>query len=139
MPVSKHERRRRIFLAARTVFVGTSARLCDNTAIKSVISKYSATFQSLKQSFGEIVVLDVIRGLLENGILESGQKAKLAFPELYQPSPARNLQHDASEQEAARSEVGAMDEALRSERDTLERYQGGPVIDVTGCSLISGK
>lgn len=136
-PASKSERRRRIFLAARTKFVGSSARIRDRAAIKTVISKDPATFQSLKQSFGDIVVVDIIWSLLDSGIFESELKAKLAFPELYQPSPARNLQHDASEQEAAQSEAEALDEASRSDIDIYEHYQGDQRIDAAGCNFIA--
>ena len=134
---SKLERRRMIFLAARTVFVGTMARVRDRAAIKTLMSRHSAAFKSLKQSFGEIIVVDVIWSLLDSGIFESKSKAKLAFPELYQPSPARNLQHNASEQEAARSEAEALAEASKSNIDIRERDQGGSWNDIAGCRLVA--
>ncbi len=134
---SKPERRRRIFLAARTVFVGDTARVRDRTTIKTVISRHPATFQSLKQSFGEDSVVDLILSFLEKGIFESELKAKLAFPQLYQPTPARNLQHDVSEQEAARSEAEALDEASRSDLGVYEHDRPGPTINAPGCKLIA--
>ena len=134
---SKPERRRRIFLAARTVFVGHEARVRDRAAIKAVISRHPAALKSLQQDFGEQTVVDIIWTLLDNGIFESELKAKLAFPELYQPSQARNLQHHASEQEVARSEAEALNEASRSDIDIHERDQGGPWIDGAGCRLVA--
>ena len=137
-PTSKLQRRRKIFLAARKVFVGSAARVRDRSAIKTVISRHAA-FESLKQDFGEIIVVDVIWSLLDNGIFESELNAKLAFPELYQPSQARNLQHDASEQEVAVSEAEALNEASRSDIN-CERNQGGPWVDAAafsaGCSHV---
>ena len=134
---SKPERRRRIFLAARTVFVGHEARVRDRAAIKAVISRHPAALKSLQQNFGEQIVVDVIWTLLDNGIFESELKAKLAFPELYQPSQVRNLQHHASEQEVARSEAEALNEASRSDIDVYERDQGGSRIDGAGCRLVA--
>lgn len=89
-----------------------------------MISQFPAIFKPLNKSFGDIVVVDVIWSLLDSGVFESELKAKLAFPELYQPSPARNLQHDASEQEAARSEAEALDEASKSDMNISECDQG---------------
>lgn len=112
--------------------MGTMARVRDRTAIRTVISRHPATFESLYQSFGDIIVVDIIWSLLDSGTFESKTKAKLAFPELYQPSPARNLQHDVSEQEAARSEAKALAEASRSNMDMPERDQGGSWNGIAG-------
>ena len=129
----KSERRGRIFLAARTVFVGSTARVRDRTAVRTLLSQHPATFEPLKRSFGEEVVVSIVWSLIENGIFESELKAKLAFPKLYSPSPARNLQHDVSEQEAARSEAEALNEASRYHRDTHEDEQGDLSIGAAGC------
>ena len=107
-PVSKPERRRRIFLTARTVFVGVNAGLRQRKDVARCIAGHEPTFQLLIRAFGRDIITDVITSLLENGIFESELKAKLAFPELYQVSNVRSIQHDVSEQDAARSE----DEAL---------------------------
>ena len=107
-PVSKPERRRRIFLTARTVFAGVNAGLRQRKDVARCIAGHEQTFQLLIRAFGKDIITDVITSLLENGIFESELKAKLAFPELYQVSNVRSIQHDVSEQDAARSE----DEAL---------------------------
>ena len=67
----------------------------------------------MSRKFGRNIVIDIIASLAEKGIFQSELKAKLAFPELYQVSAARSLQHDASEQEAARSEAKAFENALQ--------------------------
>ncbi|KAL8726082.1 MAG: hypothetical protein Q9181_006187 [Wetmoreana brouardii] len=107
--VSKPERRRSIFMTARTVFAGANARIRDRKSIAAVVADQESTFQPLKKRFGKESVIGVLLSLLENDIFESELKAKLAFPELYQVSAARSLQHDLSEQHAARSEAEALE------------------------------
>ena len=118
--VSKPERRRRIFLTARTVFVGPSARIRDRKDIRPLISRHPDTFRQLNSAFGVNVVVDVIWSLLESGVFESELRAKLAFPELYQVSAVRTLQHDVSEQNAARSEAEAFDSISHADSDIYQ-------------------
>lgn len=109
-PVSKPERRRRIFLSARTVFAGVNAGIRQRKDVARCIAGHEQAFELLIRAFGRDIITDVIVSLLENGIFESELKAKLAFPELYQVSKVRSIQHAVSEQDAARSE----DQALAS-------------------------
>ena len=118
--VSKPERRRRIFLTARTVFVGPSAQFRDRKDIRPLISRHPDTFRQLNSAFGKDIVVDVIFSLLESGIFESELRAKLAFPELYQVSAVRTLQHDVSEQKAARSEAEAIDSVSHADPDVYQ-------------------
>ena len=125
--VSKPERRRRIFLTARTVFTGVNAGLRQRKDITRCIADHGQTFQPLIQAFGRDVTANVITSLLENGIFESELKAKLAFPELYQVSKVRSLQHDVSEQDAARSENKAL--ASVSQAGSLPQETGIDALD----------
>ena len=116
--VSKAERRRSIFLTARTIFAGPTAQVRNRKAIAAVVTKHEAAFRTPSRQFGRDILIDVLSSLIENGIFESEIKAKLAFPELYQVSAARSLQHDASEQHAAQSEAEALDRlSLAHEND----------------------
>ncbi|KAL8702918.1 MAG: hypothetical protein Q9201_003898 [Fulgogasparrea decipioides] len=116
----KAERRRHVFLTARTVFVGPNAQIRDRKAIAAIVARHESTFQPLCQKFKTSRVIDITLSLLENRIFESELNTKLAFPELYQVSAARNLQHDLSEQHAARSEAEAL-EAVSLAHDKGER------------------
>ena len=118
--VSKPERRRRIFLTARTIFVGAIAQIRDRKDIRPVIARHHETFQQLNSAFGKDVVVDVISSLLENSVFESELRAKLAFPELYQVSAVRSLQHDVSEQNAARSEAEAFENISHADSDAYQ-------------------
>ena len=95
-------------MTARTVFSGVNAGLRQRKDVARCIAGHQQTFQLLIQAFGRDIITDVITSLPENGIFESELKAKLAFPELYQVSNVRSLQHDVSEQDAARSEDKAL-------------------------------
>lgn len=55
-------------------------------------------------------VLHILKNLLEQDIFKSQVKAKIEFPELFQSSPARDVQRTASENDAAHSEAAALEE-----------------------------
>ena len=137
--VSKAERRRRIFLTARTIFVGPLAQIRDRKDIRPLISRHPETFRQLNSAFGEHVVVDVIFSLLESGIFESELKGKLAFPELYQVSAIRNLQHDVSEQNAANSEAEAFDSISHADSVVYQDDIDDQSEFITGWSLNSMK
>ena len=120
--ISKSERRRRIFLAARETFNGPNGKIRDRNVMIRVISKNERPFRDAIQSFSRNIVYDVIHSLLTNQVFESELKAKLQFPELYSVSAVRGLQHDASEQEAARSEQVALEELAQSPDDVYVQY-----------------
>ena len=116
----KAQRRRRVFLAARPVFVGNNAQIRDRKAVLTVIAEHEPAFTAILQELGKERVVSVIQTLLGDQVFESELKAKLAFPDLYQVSAVRGLQHATSEQEAARSEAEAFREVSGSEEDDLD-------------------
>lgn len=117
---SKAERRRRIFLAARTIFVGANAQIRDRKDVKAAIERHQETFGQINSK--KDLNVDVIWNLSEKGVFGSELKAKLEFPELYQVSAVRSLQHDVSEQNAARSEAEAFENISHAGSDD---YQDG--------------
>ena len=119
---SKAERRRRVFLAARGTFVGTNAHIRDRNMMVKVISQNEQPFLEVIQSFSKAVVYDITRSLLVKEVFESELKAKLQFPELYSVSAVRGLQHDVSEQDAARSEQEVLQEIDESD-DSVQQHQ----------------
>ena len=115
--VSKAERRRRIFLTARTIFTGPNSRIRDRKTISAVVAQHEDHFKQCNAAFAKNIVVDVINSLLEHGVFESELKAKLSFPELYQVSALRSLQHDASEKNAAKSEAEAIETLSQQDSD----------------------
>jgi hypothetical protein len=102
--------RRRVFLAYRTVFTGPHAQIRKSKKVREVIEQHKASFQPLLKDFGFDKVADIIKTLLDQRVFESELKAKIAFPELFQTSPARDVQRNESENDAARSVAEAVEE-----------------------------
>ena len=100
--------KRRVFLASRSVFSGQNVHIRKAKKIRETVLRYSSLFEPLVNDFGIDKTTDIIKILLDQKIFQSELKAKIEFPELYQISPARSLQHAASENDAARSEAEAL-------------------------------
>jgi Zn-dependent M16 (insulinase) family peptidase len=111
---------RRVFLAYRTVFTGPHAQIRKSKKVREVIEQHKESFKSLIRDFGFEKVADIVKTLLDQRVFESELKAKIAFPELFQTSPARDVQRNASENDAARSVAEALEELTStSERGGL--------------------
>lgn len=106
--MTKEQRRRKVFLLGRTVFVGDHSLVRDRSAVSKIVSQNRHKFTEVIQDSTESSVVDTILNFLRDAIFESELKAKLRFPELFQPSPERGLQHKISEQEAVQSETEAL-------------------------------
>jgi hypothetical protein len=102
--------KRRVFLAFRSIIVGQNAQLRKAKKVREVVQQHQSSFGPLLRDYGLNRVVDIIKALLEDRIFESELKAKIAFPELFQLSPARDVQRTASENNAARSEAEALEE-----------------------------
>lgn len=83
--------------------------------MEKFISRHDWSFRKELFNLDRQPVIDITLSLLRKQVFESEAKAKLVFPELYQVSAARSLQHDISEKNAARSEAKAQEEVSRSE------------------------
>ncbi len=78
------------------------------------------------RDFGFDKVADIVKTLLDQRVFESELKAKIVFPELFQTSPARDIQRNESENDAARSVAEALEELTSaSERGGLGDDQQG--------------
>jgi hypothetical protein len=111
---------RRVFLAYRTVFTGPHAQIRKSKKVREVIEQHGGSFQPLIKDFGFDKVVDIVKTLLDQRVFESELKAKIAFPELFQTSPARDVQRNESENDAARSVAEAIEELTSaSERGGL--------------------
>jgi hypothetical protein len=115
--------RRRVFLAYRTVFTGQYAQIRKPKRIKEIVQQHRRSFGSLTEDFGLDKVVDIIKVLLDQCVFESELKAKIAFPELFQTSAARDIQRNASENDAARSATEALEEMISvNDEGELEDY-----------------
>jgi hypothetical protein len=101
--------KRRVFLAYRTVFTGPNAHIRKSKKVREVIQQHRKSFEPLIKDFGFNKVVDIVKALLDQRVFESELKAKIAFPELFRSSPARDVQRNASENDAARSAAEALE------------------------------
>ncbi|KAF8540206.1 hypothetical protein BDD12DRAFT_880863 [Trichophaea hybrida] len=98
---------RRVFLTYRTVFTGPHAQIRKSKKVREVIEQHRGSFKLLIKDFGFDKIADIVKTLLDQRVFESELKAKIAFPEL---SPARDVQRNESENDAARSAAEAIEE-----------------------------
>jgi hypothetical protein len=124
---------RRVFLAYRTVFTGPHAQIRKSKKVREVIEQHKGSFQPLIKDFGFDKVADIVKALLDQRVFESELKAKIAFPELFQTSPARDVQRNESENDAARSVAEALEEL------TSASERGGFVDDRKDNNIAEGK
>lgn len=108
---------KRVFLAYRAIFDGTKAELRKRKAILKVVSQHRKANKSILKDLGEKHVLDSLKKLLEQKIFQSEVQAQLAFPDLYTTSLALEVQHNASEADAARTEAEALEDIVSLEGD----------------------
>ncbi|KAL5330312.1 hypothetical protein ACEPPN_003838 [Leptodophora sp. 'Broadleaf-Isolate-01'] len=112
--------RRRVFLAYRTVFTGPHVHIRKPKKVREVIEQHQGSFQPLLRDFGFDKVAEIVKTLLDQRVFESELKAKIAFPELFQTSAARDVQRNESENDAARSVAEALEE-LTSASELAQR------------------
>ena len=114
----------RVFLVYRTVFAGPSALIRKAKKVREVVQqhRYKPAFQPIVHDFGFEKVCEIVKLLLEEQIFESALKAKIAFPQLFQISQARDVQHTASEADIARSEAEALEE-IASANDVDSEFE----------------
>ena len=102
--------RRRVFLAYRTVFSDTNAHIRKTKKVREVLQWHSKSFEPLIRSVDFEKVVDVVKSVLsDQSIFESELQAKIAFPERFRSSPARDVQRRASEADAARFEAEGLE------------------------------
>jgi hypothetical protein len=101
--------KRRVFLAYRTVFTGPNSHIRKSKKVREVIQQHRKSFEPLIKDFGFNKVVDIVKALLDQRVFESELKAKITFPELFRSSPARDVQRNASENDAARSIAEALE------------------------------
>jgi hypothetical protein len=114
--------KRRVFLAYRAIFAGQNAKLRKTKKIREVVKQHQNAFPTIIQEFGVNKIVEILSDLLQRQIFESESKAKAAFPEFFQTSPARDVQRTIAENNAAQWEAEAL-------KDVASQDEGDNVID----------
>jgi hypothetical protein len=116
----------RVFLAYRTIFEGSNALIRKPTPIRRIVDQHRSTTNSLLQSIGTEQVIEILKSLLARRIFQNSLQARLAFPELYATSATHQQIRNASQADAARSELEALEE-IASLEDGHEGWDDEPV------------
>ena len=124
--MEQHATRRRVYVACRPIFSGHDSRVRRARKVKELVNNSKKSLEPLLRDFGEQTLINILRDLLEDRIFESELRAKVVFPELFRPSPLRDVQRQAVEVKAARSVAKALDEiATQDGQVPGERDAGG--------------
>ncbi|KAK0386391.1 hypothetical protein NLU13_6228 [Sarocladium strictum] len=111
-----------IYLALKNVFKGQNAEVRNPKPIRKLIQKHQNQLdvQPLIREHNLDTLCNLTQNLLAQGIFSSALKAKLRFPELFNPSPTHSAEKEASEAEAAKIEADAIEQFVQSSSSVVE-------------------
>jgi hypothetical protein len=103
---------RLVYLHCSSIFKGANAQIRRQKKILQVLVQHKSSIKTLTKEFTVAAIAAVAKVLLDQEIFESKSRAKLHFPELFQPSETQEVEREASEAEVARIEAEAVQEAV---------------------------
>ncbi len=110
--------RRLVYLHCSSIFSGANAQVRRPKAVSRLLQQHKASIKILTKEFTLPAITAIAKELLEEQIFESLPRAKLRFPELFQPSETQEAERAASEAEVVRIEAeAAQDIVLTSDDD----------------------
>ncbi|KAL8655151.1 MAG: hypothetical protein Q9210_001061 [Variospora velana] len=104
--------RRLVYLHCSSIFSGANAQVRKAKKISQLLQKHKGAIKILTKEFSLPAVAAVAKELLEEGIFESLPRAKLRYPELFQPSETQEAERAASEVEVIRIEAEAIQDVV---------------------------
>ncbi|KAL8975308.1 MAG: hypothetical protein Q9197_000476 [Variospora fuerteventurae] len=104
--------RRLVYLHCSSIFSGANAQIRRPKKITQLLQKHKGAIKILTKEFSLPAVAAVAKELLEEGIFESLPRAKLRYPELFQPSETQEAERAASEVEVIRIEAKAIQDVV---------------------------
>ena len=130
--MSSDLRREKVYVQCRPIFTGLNAELRRLKKITNLITKNNMQLRSLSNEIGMQNLIQIVSDLLHERIFESELRAKVAFPRLFAPSIARDVQRQESEAEAAQSTAEllnscVMEDAQSPNGETSAESLQGPV------------
>lgn len=135
---------RLVYLHCSSIFSGGNAHVRRAKKIGQLLEKHKESIKILTKEFTLPAVATVAKQLLDARIFESLPRAKLRYPELFQPSETQEAERAASEAEIVRIESEAAqdiiltsddeggDEGLNFERGERQAERGGTLEDKAG-------
>lgn len=111
-----------VYLALKNIFKGQSAQVRKTKSISKLIKQHKTqeSVANLLREYNFDIVCNLASNLLGAEIFDSTLKAKVRFPELFDPSPTESAEKEASEAEAARHEADAIRHALQLDTKGLQ-------------------
>ncbi|KAL8756018.1 MAG: hypothetical protein Q9199_003223 [Rusavskia elegans] len=103
---------RLVYLHCSSIFSGANAQVRRPKKISQLLQKHNAAIKILTKEFSLPAVAAVAKELLEERIFESLPRAKLRYPELFQPSETQEAERAASEVEVIRIEAEAVQDVV---------------------------
>ncbi len=111
---------RLVYLHCSSIFSGANAHVRKVKKISQLLEKRKASIKILTKEFTLPAVAAVAKELLEDQIFESLPRAKLRYPELFQPSETQEAERAASEAEVIRIEAEAAQDIILTSDDEGE-------------------
>ena len=111
---------RLVYLHCSSIFSGADAHIRKAKKISQLLQKRKASIEILTKEFTLTAIGAVAKQLLEERIFESLPRAKLRYPELFQPSGVQEAERAASEAEVLRIEAEAAQDVLITSDDERE-------------------
>ncbi|KAL8992172.1 MAG: hypothetical protein Q9169_007310 [Polycauliona sp. 2 TL-2023] len=103
---------RLVYLHCSSIFSGANAHVRRAKKITQLLQQHKAAIKILTNEFSLSAVATVAKELLEEQIFESLPRAKLRYPELFQPSETQEAGRAVSDIEIIRIETDAMEDAI---------------------------
>lgn len=118
--VTRIPNQRLVYLHCASVFKGDRAQIRKLKKVTEVLTRYRKSIKTLTNEFSLATIAPVAKALLDREVFASEARAKLHFPELFQPSETQEAEREASEAEAARIEAEAVQEAIVTSDEECE-------------------
>ncbi|KAL9614420.1 MAG: hypothetical protein Q9167_001091 [Letrouitia subvulpina] len=108
---------RLVYLHCSSIFNGANAQVRRVKKISQLLEKHKASIKILTNEFTLPAIAGIAKDLLEQKIFESLPRAKLRYPELFQPSETQEAERAASEAEVVRVEAEAAHDIVLTSDD----------------------
>ena len=136
--------KRLVYLYCSSIFSGPNAKVRKPKKISQLLEQHRGSIKILTKESTLPAIAAVAKELLEEEIFESPPRAKLLYPELFQPSETQEAERAASEAEVVRIEAEAAHDAVvtsddEGEDECLETEQVQRQVGPEGTSKDRGK
>lgn len=108
---------RLVYLHCSSIFSGANAHVRRVKKISQLLEQHKASIKILTKEFTLPAIAAIAKELLEEQIFESLPRAKLRYPELFQPSETQEAERAASEAEVIRIEAEAAQDVVLTSDD----------------------